>query len=223
MTKDPRASWKVQMGKRLREEREAHELTQQAVADALSLSKQLISHHELGRSELTLWDLVRLRAKFNLDVSYIALGVHDGKATGARLRLPAGFHPHPNPTELLEIAHGKRDSSSIERRHQAFSAIKDGIVVDVVDRGLEPMLKPGGLAIFDRTKAPQPGDVALIVLLATDEILIRRYRPSPEARPAFPPYVLRADNPDFEPRSIVETHRPVMLGVLAERVEIGSR
>jgi DNA-binding XRE family transcriptional regulator len=74
MTRALREKWKQELGTRLREERVAADLSQQQIADAIDASKQLVSHWEAGRSELTLWDFVRLGSKFGFDLVYIATG-----------------------------------------------------------------------------------------------------------------------------------------------------
>ena len=65
MTKGARESWKKQVGRRLREERKRLGLGQQEIADSIQISNQLVSHWEHARSELTLYDLLRLKSSWD--------------------------------------------------------------------------------------------------------------------------------------------------------------
>jgi ribosome-binding protein aMBF1 (putative translation factor) len=112
MSKDRRAKWKQDLGRRLREERDAADLSQQQIADAMDASKQLVSHWEAGRSELTLWDLFRLESKFGFDLAYIATGVrgwtakvHGGRSVG-------------NCTQVIASEKDSTHASGVQRRRR---------------------------------------------------------------------------------------------------------
>lgn len=104
------------------------------------------------------------------------------------------------------------------------TAVANGIAFDVFDRSMEPKFPLGAACVVvSREAPPEPGDCCLVVLLASDEVLFCRIRPSVESQPARPPYVLRADNPDFEARQITDAQRPMFLGRMVEHHNIGCR
>ncbi len=67
---------------------------------------------------------------------------------------------------------------------------------------MEPTFKLEQIVAIDSAQVPEPGDCIVVALLATDEVLFRRYRPHSGTQPVEPPYKLIADENFFEPREI---------------------
>ncbi len=75
----------AEVGQRIARAREAKSLTQQALADEFGASKQLVSHWESARSELTVPALISLATKLEVDVEWILDGRGKGPATDSNL------------------------------------------------------------------------------------------------------------------------------------------
>lgn len=68
------SNYLVPMGKRMAEIRRAHGMTQEALADKLSVTTKHISHTECGTSSLSLSNLIEFCNTFNCSLDYIILG-----------------------------------------------------------------------------------------------------------------------------------------------------
>ena len=224
-----RSNWRIAVGARIHSARKARGLSQEEVANRLGeghgRSKQLISHWENGRNEITSYDLYRLAHILGVDVDFLAAGRGSGAEQGANSRGPEYVTvPYATRNDLIEIAHENLEPAGTLRTRAVSTAGTNGIAFDVFDRAMEPKFPLGATCIVvSRETPPEPGDCCLVVLLASNEVLFRRIRPSIESQPATPPYVLRADNPDFEARQITDAQRPVVLGRMVEHCIVGSR
>src|SRR5258706_1775818 len=76
---DPRVQ--MEIGQRIAQAREAKGLTQQNLADKFGASKQLVSHWESARSELTVPALIQLANELKVQPEWILHGRGKGPAT----------------------------------------------------------------------------------------------------------------------------------------------
>jgi transcriptional regulator with XRE-family HTH domain len=215
MPDESRAKWARELGSRLREERERLNIGQGELARRLGYSKQLASFWEQGKSELSNFDLARL-TKLGFDADYVLMGIRSGSAPV--IPLPTGMVPYPDYRELLLIADGRMQASAVEREMPVFAKVAHGLAVDVVDQGLAPKLPPGSIVIVDREKSPTSGDVVVAALLATSEVLTRRFKPGRGKH-----FILYPDIALLPTRDITEAHQPAILGVMVEAVLRGSQ
>ena len=75
----------IPIGRRISEIRRSHNMTQEALADKLSVSPKHISHTECGTSSLSLKNLIEFCNLFNCSLDYVVLGV---KEDGMLSKLP---------------------------------------------------------------------------------------------------------------------------------------
>lgn len=61
-------------GRRLKEWRKTKGLTQKALAQILGVSQQTVASWEVGRTEIPLWALKKLKEEFNLDLNWLIAG-----------------------------------------------------------------------------------------------------------------------------------------------------
>lgn len=67
----------IPIGQRIRETRRAHGMTQEILAEKLSVTPKHISHTECGTSTLSLANLIEFCNIFNCSLDYIILGKKD--------------------------------------------------------------------------------------------------------------------------------------------------
>jgi transcriptional regulator with XRE-family HTH domain len=67
-----------EFGQRLRTAREKNQLTQEQVADHLSITKGMVSQYETGRSTPTFENLAKLAQLFHASVTWLLFGQHGG-------------------------------------------------------------------------------------------------------------------------------------------------
>ena len=196
--------------RRLKKAREAKSLTQQQLASELGVSKQLISHWENGRWMPRAADASRLARILGVTLDWLLL---DAPAN-VNLRVPVTVMvPYPTGEQLVAITRGKLDLQKIERCWLANFEDVDLTALDVIDSGMTPMI-PRGAKVLVNSRLPEPGDVCVVVLIATGEILIRRYQRA-LSTPGKLPFLLAADNSDYgPPRRIVKGDRPKMFGTV---------
>jgi hypothetical protein len=92
-----------------------------------------------------------------------------------------------------------------------------GLAVELLDGGLEPRLPASTVLVIDRDLAPKSGDIVVVALLRTSEVLCRRFKPG--RGKAFELY---GDNELVPAREITDAHQPITLGTLVEAVLVGS-
>ena len=61
-------------GQRLKKWRKNKGLTQKALAQILGVSQQTVASWEVGRTEIPLWALKKLKEEFNLDLNWLIAG-----------------------------------------------------------------------------------------------------------------------------------------------------
>jgi transcriptional regulator with XRE-family HTH domain len=132
------------IGPRIREARVRKGMGQQEVADALRLSKQLVSHWENARTDIPIPTALRLASVLEVSLHWLLTG-EDG---GAQLRQWAGERgqsvPVATPEQLLDITQGKLDPESLkERRYAMASHSSRSIAFGVWDHALAPKFDIG--------------------------------------------------------------------------------
>lgn len=216
------------MGRRLRQERKRIGLSQTEFVSRLGASKQLASHWENGRSEITSFDLARLH-HLGVDIAFVATGIPVA-GSGLKMRLPAGVVAFCTTAQLIEIAAGKLDLADVEAKRVTYatcSARSLSFEIPPECRSMEPRLKPGMVVTIDPEKRPTAGDIVVVVVLQVGrELLIGRYRPGSgkAGNTMSQPYSLLFDNTAFfEPRAVSAKDKPVFMGTLVEDVSRSSR
>jgi transcriptional regulator with XRE-family HTH domain len=217
----------VAIGKRLREARLNAGLSQTTVAKRLNYSKQLVSHWETGRSGVAVPDLERLGRLYSADIRYLVTGLITPSGQGAMALHLQGGLPVAKITqeELLEIARGNLKPLDIEEKRIVYAKCSENsLMLEVPDHAMIPGWPIGTQIVVDRELMPHTGDCVCIVLVASGEVLFRRYRPSSSGKSVTPPYTLRADNKDdYLDRFVTKSDKPVFMGTLVETVRRGSR
>jgi len=209
------------LGERLRELRTAHQLTQQELAVRLKLSKQQINHLENGRSALTLEHLLKLAHLYQIGVEAVIGEEAIAAATVARVQgTPVPLY---NEEELHEWVHSKSAKNPDISVYSKTRCSAAALAFHLTDRSMFPLFSPGDLVIVDSAISPSPGDCIAVLVAEAPRILFRRYRPAKESQRVEPPYTLRAENPDYEPRPITKSDQPKFLGTLIEHTRFGAR
>ena len=224
MAKESRDDWKIAMGERLSKELKRLDISQADLARQLQTTRALTNHWTTGKSEISSWDLQRL-SKIGVDVRFVLTGLPPSAAPGFQLRFPTAAVPLCTPPQLLQIARGKVDAKDIEEKITLSVGAPDrALAFRLFDRSQEPRYsQQSTTAVVDVQQLPKPGDLTLVALLASDEVLFRKMIPEPNSKPGQPPYELRAENADFHARPITRANKPVLLGTLAAIIVSGSR
>jgi len=246
--------WLKCIAERLVTARVAAGLSQQAIADELGVSKQLVSAWEHGRNEPRARELAKLVPHLHLDyrgllegegplwspsdgvrlvhkltpetiIGYAKRGVFDSECgSGAFLDSALLAMKRPGPGRKKKST---ESGQSQYRQMQAFicaiigSISKSAFAMAALDRGLEPRIEINDLVAIDPDRSPEPGDVVLVVLLKTEELLLRRFRPR---LGIAPPFTLGATNPDYPAaREVTKTDRPVLVGTKVQHMSLGTR
>lgn len=210
------------MGKRLRDARVDAQCTQEEIARKLRVSKQLVSHWETGRSEITIPDMIIVAKMYSADLQYLMTGViqHNTRSIVVPGAKWIGVATHE---ECLAIARGQLTSLELKDRQTTYADVSDeALRTTVPERAMEPTFTTDMVVTVDPTQKPEPGDCVLIALLASDELLFRRIQYSGQ-KLQVPPYALKSDNTFFEARSITTADKPVFLGRLIERIVYSAR
>lgn len=218
------------LGKRLKDARRDAEMTGDEVAKALSKSKQLISHWEAGRSEITIVDLRKVASLYGVEIDWLLSGTPS--KSGMRLKPRQGrIVSKASKAEILEIARGALTIENIaEKRHtyadcsaQSFSF---EIFEDAMDGGSRhgvTAFKPSHIVTVDREKMPSPGECVLLVMVRSKDIVFRRYKSQGFGKPLAVPFKLTADNSSYDMIDVKRTTDFVFFGTLVEHVILGSK
>lgn len=215
----------LEFGKRLKAAREEANLIGEDIAKKIGKSKQLISHWEHARSEMMLGDLLTFLSMVDVSADYLIKGIGPPfsavRSAGAGGRLV----PHVAWDDMLEIARRKLHLYDIQARRLVHSECSaQSLQFAVFDRAMQGAFRIDDTTVtVDGAKMPEPGDCVLIALLATEQLLFRRYQASGKGKRVEPPYTLRADNADYEARLVTRADRPVFLGTMCEHTTVGSR
>ena len=213
------------LGKRIRDARRDANLTQEEIGRQLGASKQLISHWETGRSEITVFDLAKVAKMCGVSPDYLLTGVVRATSNKA---LPTGVDQiigFASRDDCFAIARGDIDPSDLKEKHACHVEVSARAFRTVIpERAMEPLFAADAQITVDPNVTPHPGDLILVALNGSDELLFRRYQPSSGGRRGVePPYVLKSDNSFYEPRQVTKSDKPVWLGTLVERLIFGAR
>lgn len=219
-----REDQRAKFGQRLRKARTEAKISQQKIADLLGVSKQLVSHWETGRSEITVFDVVKVAKIVGVDVTWLLTGSGQG-TSNVKLRTQGGTPvPKLEPKDIIDVASGRKQMEDIEAyRFTTAKVSSRALCFDVFDHSMEPRFEIGHTVVIDPERMPEPGDCVLVALLETQQVVFGRYKPAPDSRPGQPPFTLEFDNRFFEPRLITLQHKPVFLGTMIEHIISGSR
>jgi transcriptional regulator with XRE-family HTH domain len=217
----------LKIGRRLAEARRGAKMTLERLAARIGVSKQLVNHWERGKTHMNILQVRKVASVLGADIDYLLTGLVGASSRGQSIKLmlpKARIVPMATQRELLEIAQGNLSHDEIEDRRAVYSRCSDETVMfEVADRSMEPSFPERTLITVDRQRRPEPGDCVAVALLATGEVLFRRFRPSSDGKSIDPPYTLRSENDDFEPRSVTKAMKPVFLGTKIEHSRATSR
>lgn len=213
------------LGKRLREARDAVGLTQDEIAKAVGGSKQLISHWETGRSEITAFDLWTVSKLCGVSMERLIGGTHTSYRQPDALPSGATLLSFATADECLAIARGDLALRDVQHKRVSHSQLSDrAMTLAVPDPAMEPTFNQQMIITVDAAAVPSPGECILVALLAKNELLFRRYIPKIERKGNLrAPFKLKGDNFYFPEREICASDKPVYLGRLVETVVHGNR
>jgi transcriptional regulator with XRE-family HTH domain len=225
---------KIDFGRRLQKAREDADITQEAVASAIAVSSQTISHYENGRAQISPFAIPIVANLIGVDPGWLLTGKD---RTGARRRgkeTATSGVPKVPLTELLRFAGMLADLDLVPNRKGEVRFVYpdrvptrskvSGIALgfDAFDRAMAPEIETGDLVIVDCAVDFEKGDIGLFALLASGELLLRYCEPiGKEPTPLQPPFILTAANPRFFPaRRVTRDHVPIFLGPVVEHTRI---
>lgn len=190
----------------------------------MDVSKQLVSHWETGRSEITVFDVVRVAKIVGADVTWLLTGIGQG-TSDVKLRLQGGTAvPKLDPGEILDVASGRKQIEDVGTiRHTEVKASNRALCFDIFDRSMEPRFELGHTIVVDPERLPEPGDCILVALITPQQLVFGRYKPAADSKPAQPPFTIEFDNRYYDSRLVTMQHQPVFLGTMIEHVIVGSR
>jgi len=221
---DQKAVFGQRFGERLRKARTDAKISQQEIARELNVSKQLVSHWETGRSEITVFDVVKVAQIVGVDVKWLLTGVGQGTNSAKLHNQGETAVPKLNRNEILDVVSGRKQIEDIQNvRYTEATVSKRALCFDVFDRSMEPRFEIGHTVVVDPELQPEPGDCILVALLASQQLIFGRYKPAAESKPGQPPFTIEFDNHFFDSRLITMQHQPVFLGTMIEHAIVGSR
>lgn len=225
MADEQREKERKQFGARLRLAREKAGVSQQHIAKKLRLSKQLVSHWETGRSEITVFHAVKVASIVSADIGWLLTGIGEGQDADSKSYPAVGrLVPKLTAEQLIDLALGRIQLSDATEMCVSYGqASQRALSFAVFDRSMEPRFPTDSVVTIDPEQLPEPGDCIVVVLLASREVLFGRYRPKPETRSAQPPFTIRFDNQDYEARLITLVQQPVYIGTMVEHLVMTSR
>lgn len=192
------------LGERIREVRQAAQLTLAAVGTACGVTPQAVKAWEDGRSEPGLTKIIALSKITHASLEYILTGdraaahvrVSRGGRTVPRRQWPDadGHYLSDAPTVFLE--------SHFECGPRSFAVI-------VKDAANEPLISRGDSVIIDPDQQPTPGDLVM-VLLPSRQIVLRKFRPRQDA------VELVAHNSDWPTETVPALDHDNFIGTLTE-------
>jgi transcriptional regulator with XRE-family HTH domain len=213
-------------GKRLKQARLVADLTQEALGKKLGVQKQSVQHWEAGRWMPTLLLVPKVASALGVTIDWLLTGMQlTSTSSTGRLAYPGRIVPKLTMSQLMEFAKGHLDLDEVEILWISHASGGELLSFDLID---ESMAMPGGGGLhvgttvtIDSSITPEPGEIVAAALLATEEILLRRFRPGSSGKRTE--FILKADNPDFGERSVTKKDRSRIIGVLVERLQLGSR
>jgi transcriptional regulator with XRE-family HTH domain len=212
MAGDPKKVWELQLGRRLRESREAAKLSMRQVGEHTGHVRQLIHQWEVGTSVIQPFDIIKLAALYREDPSWLLTGKRSLHARPDTI-VKASATQIRDFARIFDEARGSwRWGGTGDVVHPQTRGLSGrAFAFDALDRGMVPEIDIGDLVVIDTDVDPVVGAVALFVLRETGEILLRRSEWRGKS-----PVTLTATNPRIPPRAITKDDDPVCLGSLVE-------
>jgi DNA-binding XRE family transcriptional regulator len=155
------------IGARWREARISLDLSQQAVADAVGKSKQLVSAIEAGRVD-TLGTITAVFCRtFHIDPTWLVLGkvaASPGPPEPRSLDMGTSV-PHIDAHDIVRLrsADGNIALKSASRRRVIAAASDRAFSTTVVDAGMAPELLPGDHVVVDPARPATIGSVVCLL------------------------------------------------------------
>lgn len=206
--------------RRLRTERGVKQIK---IAERLKVSKQLVSHWEAGRSEMTLPSLLAVCDLLQITPNDLLLDRAD-EPSAPSAQSAAVSVPILSRNELLSPEEKRWASVLPELNYNCWHPCSAASVAfQIFDRSLQPQFQIGDLVVVDPERMPEPGDCIAVALRSERTVLFRRYRPPGEGAHVVAPFTLVSDDPNFEPRFIKRGHDPYFIGTLVEHVISASQ
>lgn len=162
----------LRIGKKIKERRLQLGLTATKLANLSGFSKQQISNWENGQRAVTLESVLKIQPILKVEASYL-LGM-EGVLNNDD---PNNIYP------IISMNNRSHDSLNNILSEKEF-CIKDilpndfsdsFIVYTVSDNSMNDICCKGDMIIFDKVKKPSDGDLVLIQILKTNQLLFRRY------------------------------------------------
>jgi len=198
------------IGSRWREARISLDLSQQAVAEAVGKSKQLISAVEAGRVDTLGTITATLCRTFQLDPSWLLLGKVSASSGPPEPRSQdmGTSVPHIDPHDVVRLrsADGELTLKSVSRRRVIAVASQRAFSTSVIDAGMADELLPGDFVVVDPARPTRIGCILCLLQPGRGVTFARMTRTGkPEA-----------DNPGVD----VSQHT-IVLGVVIEVTRTG--
>ena len=193
---------------------------QQTLADMLGKSKQLVSHWEKGRCQIQAQEIIRVAALLGIDGNFLLTGQRAAGQSSSPLNLKLHMGVDvamPNNKQIIGIAKKELTASEVGKRRVSFGTLSyDAISFDMFDDSNEPTFPEGSIAAVDPRHAPNPGDMVLVALLKSSDLVFGRYRTSGKSNEFVAPCRIAFENPNWEARAINREDKPVYMGKLRE-------
>ncbi|MEN6409702.1 MAG: helix-turn-helix transcriptional regulator [Anaerolineaceae bacterium] len=189
----------MNFSERLRVIRKKRGISQEEFAQSLEVSQRVISNWETGKHQPSIEDLVKISAKFDVDLNWLLIGLGESEyiQIGQPQETPIGQESEQSPdpeiyTEIplyeLEVAAGSgavMDKENIITklafrkdwlRRSGFHG-SDLLLVKITGDSMEPTLYDGGMILIDGSKK-QIKSEKIYVFRHDDEGYVKRLRKS---------------------------------------------
>ncbi len=154
------------IAKRLRLARQQNEISQPELAAKIGMSKQAVSSWENGTAALSALQLIDFAKILGVESSWLLTGKrpYSSSQRGERAGLPF-LESH----DIVDLAAKRLELQNVQRVALDTSSFSsEGFAVAIEDQSMSPQLVPGDVAIVDRGKPVEQGDVVLAVLFGRD-------------------------------------------------------
>ena len=154
------------IAKRLRLARQQNEISQPEFAAKIGMSKQAVSSWENGTAALSALQLIDFAKILGVESSWLLTGKrpYSSSQRGERAGLPF-LESH----DIVDLAAKRLELQNVQRVALDTSSFSsEGFAVAIEDQSMSPQLVPGDVAIVDRGKPVEQGDVVLAVLFGRD-------------------------------------------------------
>jgi transcriptional regulator with XRE-family HTH domain len=210
------------LGRRIRDVRDAQNLSQTALGQLIGVAKQTISQWERGISPPLITNLVRLAAVTEVTLADLLKDLDNDLDAGdpavVRARLSARMVPLCRQEQLdRPPVQGRAPQQQPDTGFVAtnFAHSARAFAVRLSGSSMLPRFLPCDLIVIDPEVQADPG--TFILARTQDQVLFRRYRPKQAG--TFAGAELMALNPDWP--TVMMTSNDIILGVLTEHVSHG--